>query len=181
MKNIKKETGKTIKKNLKKDSKKKVKKKTETKANKPEAKQLDDIQRLVYLLQVHQVELEHQNEELRIAHEELEVSRNKYVNLFDFSPTPYFTLDTEGKIKESNLSASKMFGVDRNKLIEKRFITFIPMDERNIFNSFISAIFNSGEKHSCQLSILNKDNHQFHVLLEGLLLEDVLGAEKNVR
>ncbi len=53
----------------------------------------EDVQRLVHLLQVHQVELEHQNEELRIAHEELEVSRNKYVNLFDFSPTPYFTLD----------------------------------------------------------------------------------------
>ena len=178
MKIIKRATSKTIKKNLKKDSEKKVKKKTGPKVKMPEAKQLDDIQRLVHLLQVHQVELEHQNEELRIAHEELEVSRNKYVNLFDFSPTPYFTLDPEGIIKESNLSASKMFGVDRNKLIEKRFISYIPMDERNIFNSFINAIFNSGEKHSCELSIINKDNHQFQVLLEGLVLEDVLGSEK---
>lgn len=182
MKTVKRVSSKTKKKNLKKNIrnnvKKSVKKETEPKAKKPEAKQLDDIQRLVYLLQVHQVELEHQNEELRIAHEELEVSRNKYVNLFDFSPTPYFTLDPEGTIKESNLSASKMFGVDRNKLIEKRFVTFIPIDERHIFNSFINAIFNSVEKHSCQLSIINKDNHQFQVLLEGLVLEDVLGSEK---
>ena len=115
MKTVKSKTGKTKTKNLKKNIKKNVKKKAEPKAKKPEAKQIDDIQRLLSLLQVHQVELEHQNEELRIAHEELEVSRNKYVNLFDFSPTPYFTLDPEGIIKESNLSASKMLGVNRNK------------------------------------------------------------------
>ena len=182
MKTVKSKESKTktknLKKNIKKIVKKSTKKKNEPKAKKPEAKQLDDIQRLVSLLQVHQVELEHQNEELRIAHEELEMSRNKYVNLFDFSPTPYFTLDTEGIVKESNLSASKMLGVDRNKLIGKRFNTFIPMDERNIFNSFISVVFNSAEKHSCELSIINKDKHQFHVLLEGLELADTLGSEK---
>jgi len=178
MKTVKSKTGKTKTKNLKKDIKKTVKNKTELKAKKPDAKQLDDIQRLVYLLQVHQVELEHQNEELRIAQEELEVSRNKYVNLFDFSPTPYFTLNLEGIIKELNLSASKMFGVDRNKLTAKRFDTFISMDERNIFNSFIKAVFNSSTKQSCELSLINKDKREFHVLLEGLELEDTLGSEK---
>jgi len=175
---VKRVANKTKKKNLKKNIKKSVKKKTEPMVKKPDAKQLNDIQRLVYLLQVHQVELEHQNEELRIAHEELEVSRNKYVNLFDFSPTPYFTLDTEGIIKESNLSASKMFGVDRNKLIGKHFDTFIPMGERNIFHSFIKAVFNFSMKQSCELSLINKDKREFHVLLEGLELEDTLGSEK---
>jgi len=182
MKTVKSKTGKTktknLKKNIKKNVKKSVKKKTEPKAKKPKAKQFDDIQRLVYLLQVHQVELEHQNEELRIAHEELEVSRNKYVNLFDFSPTPYFTLDPDGIIKESNLSASKMFKIDRNKLIGKRFDTFIPMDEKVNFNSFIKAVFNSTTKHSCGLNIINKDNRQFHVLLEGLEVVDTLEPEK---
>ena len=175
---VKRVANKTKKKNLKKNIKKSVKKKTEPMVKKPDAKQLNDIQRLVYLLQVHQVELEHQNEELRIAHEELEVSRNKYVNLFDFSPTPYFTLDPEGIIKESNLSASKMFGVDRNKLIGKHFDTFIPMGERNIFHSFIKAVFNFSMKQSCELSLINKDKREFHVLLEGLELEDTLGSEK---
>ena len=182
MKTVKSKTGKTktknLKKNIKKNVKKSVKKKTEPKAIKSEAKQFDDIQRLVYLLQVHQVELEHQNEELRIAHEELEVSRNKYVNLFDFSPTPYFTLDPEGIIKESNLSASKMFKIDRNKLIGKRFDTYIPMDERDVFHSFIKTVFNSTTKHSCELNMINKDKRQFHVLLEGLELVETLQSEK---
>ena len=103
---------------------------------------IEDVQRLVHLLQVHQVELEHQNQELRITQQELEASRNKYVNLFDFSPTPYFTLDFDGIIKEVNLSASKMFGIERKKLIGKHFITFISLDERDIFNSFIKTVFN---------------------------------------
>jgi len=182
MKTVKSKTGKTKTKNLKKNIKNNVKKslmeKTKPKAIKPGAQKLDDIQRLVYLLQVHQVELEHQNEELRIAHEELEVSRNKYVNLFDFSPTPYFTLDTEGIIKESNLSASKMFKIDRNKLIGKRFDIYIPMDERGVFQSFIKTVFNSATKQSCELNIINKDKRQFHVLLEGLEFEDTLESEK---
>ena len=66
----------------------KSKKKIETKSKNPPIKIIEDVQRLVQLLQVHQVELEHQNQELRMAQEELEVSRNKYVNLFDFSPIP---------------------------------------------------------------------------------------------
>jgi len=66
-----------------------------------------DIRKLVHLLQVNQVELEHQNQELRIAEQELEASRNRYVNLFDFSPIAYFSLDAQGVIKEVNLSAGR--------------------------------------------------------------------------
>jgi len=175
MKQIKKQSGKSISKN--------VKKKTEPKKNKPKpqkpaAENLVGVQRLVHLLQVHQIELEHQNEELRIAHEELEVSRNKYVNLFDFSPIPYFTLDKDGIIKEVNLSASKMFGVDRNKLIGNRFITYVPLDNRDIFNSFFKTVFSLSVKHSCELNIINKDKRLFQVLMEGLELEDTLESEK---
>ena len=170
MKRTKKESGKTIN--------KKAKKKTEPKHKKPAIEKIEDVKRLVQLLQVHQVELEHQNEELRITQEELEVSRNKYVNLFDFSPIPYFTLDLNGIIKEVNLSASKMFGIDRNKLIGKNFITYIPLDDKDIFNSFIKIVFSSPIKHTCELKVMNKDKHVFHVLLEGLELDDTLESEK---
>ena len=108
-----------------KESKKTVKKaggKIKPKPKNRSADKFEDVQKLVHLLKVHQIELEHQNEELRVTQNELEVSRNKYVNLFDFSPTPYFTLDMEGIIKEVNLSASKMLGIGRNKLIGKKLI-----------------------------------------------------------
>ena len=138
MKRSKKELGKNII--------KQTKKKSAPKPKKPAVEKIEDVQRLVHLLQVHQIELEHQNEELRITQEELEVSRNKYVNLFDFSPIPYFTLDMDGIIKEVNLSASKMFGIGRSKLIGKKLISYIQLDEKDIFNSFIKTVFSSTRK-----------------------------------
>jgi PAS domain S-box-containing protein len=159
-----------------------VKKILKPKKDKPKspiqsAANISDVQRLVHLLQVHQIELEHQNEELRIAQEELEVSRNKYVNLFDFSPTPYFTLDRDGIIKEVNLSASKMLAVNRSKLIGKRFNNFITPYERDVFNSFINSVFSSPEKHSTELNIINSEKKYFNVLMEGLEIKDTLEQE----
>src|ERR1035437_10823806 len=132
---------KSTKKTLDKTINKKVKKKNEPKPKKPAVEKIEDVKRLVELLQVHQIELEHQNQELRITQEELEVSRNKYVNLFDFSPISYFTLNPDGIIKEVNLSASKLLGIDRSKLIGKKFISYIPLDEKDVFNSFITHVF----------------------------------------
>ncbi|MGB8316604.1 MAG: PAS domain-containing sensor histidine kinase [Ignavibacteriaceae bacterium] len=148
------------------------------KSKNPQVNKFEDVQKLVHLLQVHQVELEHQNEELRITQNELEVSRNKYVNLFDFSPTPYFTLDMEGIIKEVNLSASKMLGIGRSKLIGKKLITYIPLNEKEIFNSFIKTVFSLREKHACELKITNKDKNVYQVLLEGLEIDDSLEPDR---
>ncbi len=169
---------KTIKKIAKNATAKKTKLKAGVKPKKPVDKKADDVQKLVHLLQVHQIELEHQNQELRIAQEELEVSRNKYVNLFDFSPIPYFTLDPDSIIKEVNLSASKLLGTDRGKIAGRRFSSYILPDDRDSFNSFIKTIFTDPVKQSCELNVVNKNKLIFHVLLEGLELEDALEPDR---
>ena len=127
---------------------------------------------------INQIELEHQNQELRITQEELEFSRNQYVNLYDFSPVPYFSLDGDGIIKEVNLIGCKMFNIDRNKLVGRRFITFIPIDQRDVFNKFINDVFSSEIKNSCELNVVNKEKRLFRVRLEGLKLEDPLQKDR---
>ncbi len=148
------------------------------KSKQADVEKLEDVKKLVELLQIHQVELEHQNEELRITQEELEVSRNKYVKLFDFSPIPYFTLDINGVIKETNLSASYMVGISRNKMIGKNFISYILPDSREIYKHFIKTVFDSSTKHSCELKVLNNDKQVFYVLLEGINLENALESDQ---
>jgi PAS domain S-box-containing protein len=147
------------------------------KSDKQSVEKVEDVQRLVHLLQIHQIELEHQNQELRIAQEELEVSRNKYVNLFDFSPIPYFTINADGIIKEVNLSASKMFGVDRARLIGNRFLSYIPLSEKEVFASFVKNIFSTNTKQTCELKVINKSKTLFDVLLEGLVIDDTLETD----
>ncbi len=137
-----------------------------------------DMQKFVELLQINQIELEHQNEELRITEEELEASRNKYVNLFDFSPIPYFALDPDGIIKKVNLNGAKMFGVDRSKLNERSFLQFIPYEDKNIFISFIKTVFTSSEKQSCKVKVVSKDKRVFFVLMEGVTLNYGSEAEQ---
>ena len=67
-----------------------------------------DQRRLVHELQVHQIELEIQNQELTQTLTEVNALRAKYLDLYDFAPVGYFTLDTKGNIVELNLRAAKM-------------------------------------------------------------------------
>jgi ribonuclease HII len=59
-------------------------------------------ERLVHDLQVHQVELEAQNQALREAQSQLEESRNRYIDLYDFAPIAYCTFDREAVVRELN-------------------------------------------------------------------------------
>jgi PAS domain S-box-containing protein len=170
MKRAKKETRKAV-------SRKGNKKSATTPARTPDDKD-QDVRKLVHLLQVNQVELEHQNQELRIAEQELEASRSKYVNLFDFSPIPYFTLDAEEVIREVNLCAGEMLGVPRNKLIGKNIIAYLPLEERNVFHGFIKAVFSSPEKQSCKVKVISKDNREFSVSLEGVKSSDMVESDQ---
>ncbi len=138
----------------------------------------EDLKKLVHLFQVNLVELEHQNQELRITEEELEASRNKYVNLFDFAPIPYFALDPDGIIKEVNLSGAKMLGLDRNKLIDRNIIAYIPSEEKSVFNSFLKTVFTSALRQSCKVRVISKDKRVFHVLLKGLKSDEALESEQ---
>lgn len=74
---------------------------------------------LLHELQVHQIELETQNENLRRAQLELEESRDRYRDLYDFSPVGYMSTNLQGLITSINLTGSKMLGIERKRLINQ--------------------------------------------------------------
>jgi PAS domain S-box-containing protein len=107
----------------------------------PLAESGEEALRLLQELQVHQIELETQNEELCQAKSELEEAREKYTDLYDFAPVGYFTLDRAGIIKSANLMGSSLLKIERSRLIGQRFANFLSVETRPSFADFLTTVF----------------------------------------
>ncbi len=112
-----------------------------------------DIQRLVHELQVHQIELEMQNDELLQARMQLESTLNMYVELYAFAPVGYFTLTRDGTIRHCNLTGAKLIGVGLSELTGRRFNIFISPESRPTFNTFLDTVFTSQNKEICEVAL----------------------------
>jgi len=132
----------------------------------------DETRRLLHELRVHQIELEMQNQELRRAQEQLEASRARYVDLYDFSPVGYVTLSVEGLILQANLTAATLLGVTRSALVGKPLSSFIvPMDE-DIFYFHRQKLSETGTPQMCELRMARPGHAQFWARLEAAAAED---------
>ncbi|MEI7817070.1 MAG: sigma 54-interacting transcriptional regulator [Desulfuromonadales bacterium] len=93
----------------------------------------EETKRLFHELWVHQIELEMQNEELCRTHEELDASQSRYFDLYDLAPVGYLTIGETGLIKEVNLTAAAMLGVERSVLIEQPLNRIIFKDDQDMY------------------------------------------------
>ena len=131
-----------------------------------------DVKKLMHELQVHQIELEMQNEELREAYETAETALKKYTLLYDFAPMGYFTLDSEGSICDLNFTGAEMLGDKRFSLVNSNFKLFISEDSLPVFNNFFKKVYASSVKESCEV-ILGYDKKTLcHVYMEGIVTGD---------
>ncbi len=136
----------------------------------------DDAKRLVHELEVHQIELEMQNAELKRAQEELESSRNKYVELYDFAPVGYFTFDKQGLILEVNLTGAKLLGLERKLLLKRPLMNFIAQTaQKNIFSKHLKEVFQKQESATCDILITRKDGDVFYAHLQSVAVESIDG------
>ena len=99
----------------------------------PDTLTAEQLRQLAHELQVHQIELELQNEELRRTQTALEVSRARYFDLFDLAPVGYLTLSAAGLIQEANLTAATLLGVTRTQLINWPFTRFILPEDQDTY------------------------------------------------
>ncbi len=114
-----------------------------------------DAQRLLHELQVHQIELEMQNTELRQIRDELEAALENYTDLYDFAPVGYFTLAADSTIQQANLTGATLVGVDRSRLIGRCFDGLMPAGLQPQFRSFLKKAFAGPAKQSGDFEILH--------------------------
>lgn len=92
--------------------------------------------RLLHELQVHQIELELQNEQLTHTCAELAMLRDRYCDLYDFAPVAYFTLDAGGRLIEVNQAGARLLGRAREVLVGDRLATFVHSGSLEAFAAF---------------------------------------------
>ena len=144
-------------------------------------KALDDAQRLIHELEVHQVELEMQNEELRNVQLDLQTARNKYSDLYDFAPVGYFTLDEKARIREVNLTGADLLGIQRSQLINTNFSHYISAEFQDDFYFHCRRIFKSATTQTCDLKLVKLDGTKFDARLDSIAAKDEVQASGQFR
>jgi PAS domain S-box-containing protein len=115
------------------------------------------------------VELTILNKKLLLANEQENIAKEKYIELYDFAPTGYFTLNREGKIIELNLFTSHILNKELSFLKDHWFGNFVSDKTKPVFNHFIEQVFKSKTKESCDLMLLTDSGFPKYVYLIGLV------------
>jgi PAS domain S-box-containing protein len=121
---------------------------------------------LLHELQVHQIELEMQNEDLRQTQHALETSRDRYLDLYEFAPVGYLTLSAEGIIEAINLTGAKLLGVERRQLLRHRFVACVAHEDRDVWLRQFVSVRQHGAPHSVELDMLRGDGTVFQAQLD---------------
>lgn len=121
---------------------------------------------VVHELGVHQVQLEMQNEELRQAHLEIETSRDRYLELYDFAPVGLLTLSREALIVEANLGAAALLGVERRSLLGKPFRLHVPAARRDAWDQLFTGLLRVGGRRGLDLELSRDDGVAIAVALD---------------
>ncbi|MBF0230457.1 MAG: response regulator [Desulfamplus sp.] len=133
----------------------------------------EQIQETLYELRLHQIELEMQNEELNRVNQKLETAMSRYYALYDTAPVGYFTVSEKEIIVEANLTASTLFGIDRNAMLWRKITLFIHREDQDIYYLHRKQFFETGKFQICELRMVRQDDgRSFHAHVEGIAARD---------
>ena len=128
--------------------------------------------RLVHELQVHQIELEMQNEELQQARGKADGLLAQYTDLYDFAPTGYFNLAADGTILAVNLTGAGLLGIRRAQLLKRRLGFLVAEADRPVFNAFLEKTFAGKDRECCEVALLKAKTAPLFVRIEAVVSED---------
>ena len=116
---------------------------------------------LLHELQVHQIELQMQNEELQRRQIQLETANRRYFDLYDLAPVGYFTLSEAGLILQANLTACTMLGIDRSTLVRQTFARFVISGDRDAYYVMCKALHKGNTVQPVELRLMKQDGTSF--------------------
>lgn len=131
-----------------------------------EIEAIPPVEDLLHELQVRRLELEIQNEQLRRTQLDLEESRDRYLDLYEFAPVGYLTLSRESLILEINLTGAALLGQERSKLLQRPFARFVVPEDGDRFYRLLGEVIRQGHQQSSTVVLRRNDNTVIHAQLD---------------
>lgn len=119
-------------------------------------------------LQIHQIELELQNQELRATQQELVNAQRQYFDLYNLAPVGYFSFDEQGLIIDVNLAGAHLLNRERRFLLNSVFFTHLDSETRPIFFNHLDTVFKTNIRQSCQLTLHGKGQSPKYVQIDSV-------------
>ena len=135
-----------------------------------------EVEKLLFEFQVHQIELELQNEELKIAHQELSTSRDDFARIYNLSPVAYLTLNEQGIIKKANRAAAQLLGYSNEALVNKKLGKFIHPSDQDNYYFFLHDLVMEKDNQILNAKLATKNSDLNHSECQGFTL---LGCSKS--
>lgn len=141
----------------------------------------EEITRLINDMRVHQVKLETQNEALRRIQQDLETSQRRYMNLYDFAPVAYFTLNHSGDIVEANLTAADLLGVGRDIILNRHFSQFVAEDDQSAFYQHLETLLKTQERQTSELKLVKATGEIIWGEMQSIIIENPVDRQIQCR
>jgi PAS domain S-box-containing protein len=126
----------------------------------------DDFQYLLHELQVHQTELNLQNEELRQVQLELEASRDRYADLYHFAPGGYCTINRKNRILEANQTLAVLLGVEQDQLINESLTRFVAKEDQDKFYLHCQRSYDKRLPCAREIQLVRQSGERIDVRIE---------------
>jgi PAS domain S-box-containing protein len=129
-----------------------------------------DIEKLLFELQVHQIELEMQNEELKRTHQELSASRDDFARIYNLSPIAYLTLNEQGIIKKANIAATQLLGCSNEALVNKKLGKYIHSSDQDKYYFYLQNLVMEKKNQILNAKLEAKNSATIHSVCQGFTL-----------
>lgn len=140
----------------------------------------ETLRTLVQELQLHKVELEMQNEELRITQAALDATREHYFNLYDMAPVAYCTVNAHGLIQQVNHVAAKLLCRERESLVDVPLARFIASEDQDHFYRQCRQSLAAGQQRSSEMRLVGPSGEHIWVEMDATAALDE-GGEPMLR
>ena len=137
----------------------------------------EEVRVLLNELQVFRLELEMQNDELKVSYQSLDEERAKFVSLYDLAPVGYFILDYLGHITDVNERGIDLLRMPKESVVNKRFQSFIASESWEDFYSFLHKIQHSSSRQSMEIKLQLGNNDVAYTRVEGISVQNMIAEQ----